>query len=133
MSVHALLTGVRDALALLEGVQTCRIGIEPDISAVDYPIVRLVPSVLRRSDTTPRDVVDLLVYYGELSHAFEAGGIQAQYEWLLIMEGRIRLALIQGAKHPDGWRADWQETVLDEDRLPGYKLFASRFLLSPLR
>jgi hypothetical protein len=26
-----------------------------------------------------------------------------------------------------GWRAQWIETVWDEDRVPGFKLFASRF------
>jgi len=65
------------------------------------------------------------VYYGELAHPFNEGGIEAQYEWLLEMEQRIKTALIPGA----GWISRWQETILDEDRLPGYKLFVSRFVV----
>ena len=70
--------------------------------------------------------MDLLIYYGELPHEFESGGIEKQYEWLLAMERRIRDALIPSV----GWFAEWRETVLDEDRPPGYKLFASRFVVS---
>ena len=41
------------------------------------------------------------------------------------MEQTIKATVRSGQDH----FADWQDTVLDEDQLPGYKLFASRFVV----
>ena len=124
---HPSLVVLRDALANLNGVATCRIGLEPNMTAADYPIIRIVPSVHRRGQQTTTDL-SVLIYYGELAHAFEDGGIEAQYDWLFEMEAKIKDAAISS-----GVRCLWEETVLDEDRLPGYKVFASRFSLTHFR
>lgn len=117
------LIALRDTLAALPGIASCRIGLEPGIVPADYPLIRIVPSTYRRGEGA-RQELELLVYYGELANDFEAGGIQAQYEWLFATEAAIKDAAIAS-----GVVAAWVDTVLDEDRLPGYKLFASRFRL----
>ena len=126
MSSYSQITAVRDALSSIAGVATCEIGIEANITAASYPIIRVVPSVLRPQNQgmIERTGTEVLVYYGELSYAFEDGGLEAQYEWLLNMEAEIRSTLTL-------YRIDytWIDTVMDEDRMPGYKLFASRILV----
>lgn len=119
------LSAIKTALAGVTGVNTCQIGIEANITADAYPIIRIVPSALRQSDGRRDTEIDLLVYYGELSHPFEEGGIEAQYEWLLGMERAVRNAILTAP----GCFPVWQESILDEDRIPGYKLFASRFIV----
>jgi len=121
------LTGIKTALAAIPGVSTCKIGLEPNITADDYPIIRIVPSVIRPRNGRDfrRSEMEIIVYYGELAQPFEAGGIEAQYQFLLDTERAIMAAISPGA----GWSARWRETILDEDRQPGYKLFASRFVI----
>ena len=124
---HPALIVLRDALAAIPGVTTCRIGLESNMTAADYPIIRIVPSVFRRAEQT-RQTLEVIIYYGEMAHEFAPGGIEAQYEWLFAREAEIKNAAIAS-----GVRCLWIETVLDEDRLPGYKLFASRFSLEHFR
>lgn len=125
LSLWGVLTGIRDACAELPDLATCQIGIETPIVPTAYPILRLVPSVLReRDDATPWSPgMELLVYYGEYVRPLDEGGLEAQYEWLLGREDAIKRAVIPGS----GWRARWIDTVWDEDRIPGMKMFCSRF------
>jgi hypothetical protein len=67
--------------------------------------------------------MEILIYYGEMVRPLNEGGLDDQLEWLLAMEDKIKTAVIPG----QGWRARWIETVWDEDRIPGLKIFASRF------
>ena len=48
MSTTAMtaLEAARDALALIAGVASCKIGLEANISPADYPLIRVVPSRL---------------------------------------------------------------------------------------
>lgn len=124
---YPALVTLRDKLATLPGVSTCRIGLEVNMTAADYPMIRIVPSLFRRGEKTTQSL-SILIYYGEKAHDFEPGGIEAQYEWLFDMERQVKDAVISS-----GVRALWQDTALDEDRLPGYKIFASRFTLELFR
>jgi len=44
MEIMALLETIRNKLATVPGVKTCKIGLEANILPEDYPMVRLVPS-----------------------------------------------------------------------------------------
>jgi len=120
------LAGIRDACATLPGLATCRIGFETPILPRSYPLLRLVLSVTREQQQgNPWDpLMEIVVYYGENVRPLDEGGLEAQHAWLMDMEDKIKHAIIPG----DGtWRAQWVETAWDEDRIPGLKLFASRF------
>jgi len=123
--MFAVLTTVRDALATLEGVRTCRIGMESTLSPADYPIVRIVPSKLQES--MPRLTVrkaEALIYFGVAVHEFE-GGLEALYEQLLAMEKTI-LAEVRALGDVS---VRHLETILDEDRVDAYKLMALRVVI----
>lgn len=120
-------TAALEPLKASDGVQSIAVGIEANITAADYPLIRVVPSTYRRDDDT-QYALDFIVYYGALSHAFQDGGLDAQYAYLFDMESKIKRIVI-GAKV----LANWQDTMLDEDRLPGYKIFASRYTMHRFR
>ena len=119
------LDGLRDALAQLPGVRTCRIGLEANLSPGDYPMIRIVPSDLRPHGTLgTRYLCEALVYFGQAIQPFddlpdEAGRVrlEKQYAALLAMDGDIR-ALVESMN------GQCFETVLDEDRIDTYKLMA---------
>ena len=117
---------VRGQLAAVPGVQSCKIGLETPIVAEDYPIIRLVPSLIRTDE--PRggiDVIDpLLVYYGWNLLEVDSG-LEVIYQTLFDMREQIRTILTT----PDEWPLVWQykDTVMDEDRLPRYKMFVDRY------
>lgn len=126
MSMWEVLEGIKTACSSISDLATCQIGIETPIVPTAYPMLRVVPSVLRSSETSPpwQPEMEILVYYGEYVRPLNEGGLESQYEWLLTVEDKIKAAIVPGA----GWRARWQETVWDEDRIPGMKLFCSRFV-----
>lgn len=131
-----LLESIRDALAALPGVQTCKIGLEPNITPADYPIIRVVPSRMLPGDTTVSGEMltrntELLIYFGapvqQFDEAPDDGGrtrLEKVYAALFDMEALILNAL---ADRPAGvlW-ARYIETITDEDRLDTYKLMAVR-------
>lgn len=132
MTPWDLLTQLKTTLAAVPGVASCQIGLEANITPADYPLIRLVPTRLRpQDDVGDRVLLELTVYFGDaLLEA--ADGLETVYEGLLAREEAIRQAVLFGAA-----RAAWTtgqrmtarfiDTLFDEDRLPHYKMMASRF------
>jgi hypothetical protein len=125
MTQYQILVGIKAACAAIPGLTTCQMGIETPILPTSYPMLRVVLSVSRERDEGDpwRPQMDILIYYGEMVRPLSEGGLDDQIEWLLDMEDKVKTALVPGS----GWRARWVETVWDEDRIPGLKIFASRF------
>jgi hypothetical protein len=117
MSVMNLLEALRDALARVPDVNTCKIGLEPDIAPEDYPIVRIVPSAIKDGRVMGRRHVDLLIYFGMPIN--ESEGVEVLYAAQLAMESNLRAALYSAG-------GLYRETVMDEDRIEAYKLMAIR-------
>ena len=121
MSAFAVLASIRDALAAVEGVKTCKIGMEANITPADYPLVRIVPSSL--TDGVPRGSareIESLIYFGLPLHEF-TDGLEAVYEQLLLFEQ----TLLSAARAADGVATVVHErTILDEDRIEAFKLMA---------
>ena len=66
----------------------------------------------------PRRVIDLLIYYGQPSHDFDAG-LEALTEGHMAMEAAI-IEIVED------FGGRYIETVSDEDRLDGYKMMPIR-------
>lgn len=116
------LEDMREKLSLIEGVNTCKIGIEATISPVDYPIVRIVPTRLIDVSVTEHKL-EVVIYYGRPIHESNEGvsGVLMQ---LFEMENQIKVAL----KNGNGYKAKFIDTVTDDqDVEEHFKLFASRF------
>lgn len=118
------LRALRDAMATVPGVATCRVGMEANLTPDDYPMVRLVPSVIRFAEVIGRRRCELLVYFGQPLHEFDAG-LEELYAELLDMES----ALLTAAQAAPGLYVEYLETVLDEDRIDAYKLMALRLVV----
>ncbi len=125
MSTFTILASIRDALAALDGVKTCRIGMEKSITPADYPLVRIVPRTIK--DGVPRGLVrevECLVYFGmPLQQFTDLGGLEAVYEKMLPFEQR----LLDAMRAADGVASVvHEETLLDEDQNAAYKTMALR-------
>lgn len=120
ISVYPTLVALRDTLAGIAGVATCRIGLEANLKPDDYPMIRIVPSRILAGGLIATRATECLVYFGQPMHEFTAG-LEGQYEELLEMEAAI-CQLIEG----DAVRGQVLETIADEDRVEGYKLMAIR-------
>lgn len=111
-------------------VKTSRVGLESGLSPDDYPIVRIVPSLLRGSPLEGQAGIsglrqtECLVYFGEPITEAD-GGLEELYRRLFAMES----ALIDALPRQGDFVAQWAETITDEDRVPGYKLLCLRVLV----
>lgn len=134
-SLMAVLEPLRDLLGAVtwgdgETVQTSRIGLESGMTHDDYPMVRLVPSRVTRSDLEQSHGIsglrgtEVLVYFGKPITESDTG-LEGMYRELFAME----VALIAALPDAGDWVARWMETVTDEDRVPGYKLMALRVMV----
>jgi hypothetical protein len=103
-------------------VQTCRIGLESTLTPADYPMIRLVPARVRKSEVMFRRIVEVLIYFGLPLYEELEGGLEGIYQDLLAMEQAIVDALKPGKLY----RVGYLETITDEDRLEHYKLMAVR-------
>ena len=130
----AVLNGLLIPLAAIPGVNTCRLGLEANLTLDDYPIIRLVPGSLAPSSlgniNGPR-ILSLTVYFGaQLLEATD--GLAAVYAELFRLDVAIREALlvtaITAGLEAGRWlQITYRDTVMDEDRLPHYKIMAARF------
>lgn len=117
------LAALRDHLAEVQGVATCKIGLEANMTPADYPMVRVVLSQVggAGNDLADGRQFGCLVYFGQPIHEF-SDGLEALYESLLDMEE----ALIAALGDLPGATVIHRETVFDEDRVDAYKLMALR-------
>ncbi len=113
----AALEGMRDSLATIPGVASCKIGLESNISPADYPLIRIVPSRINQDGMDTRNI-DCMIYFGMAISESETG-LEADYSALFGMEADIN------AKLPK-MGAMYRETIADEDRLDTYKVMAIR-------
>jgi len=123
----AALTALRDRLATVPGVATCKVGMEANMTPADYPMVRIVPSTLAIGKLLSSRRCELTIYFGQPIHEFSAG-LESLYSSLFTMEA----ALINAANTTPGLLVEYLETVLDEDRLDAYKLMAVRLAVEQL-
>jgi hypothetical protein len=113
----AALEAVRDALALVPGVASCKIGLEENLSPEDYPMVRLVPARIIAGRPYHGRECETLIYFG--APIANSEGMEAVYAALFQLEGNL-LAVLRRAGHR------YRETITDEDRLDAYKIMALR-------
>lgn len=121
----------RTVLKSIPGIQSCQIGLEANLSADDYPLIRIVPQRLLAQDNGPfRRKMEVVIYFG--APLSEVGdGLEAVYAKLLSLEeeikARITRNLSKTAKEAGlPLKAEHIDTLADDDRLPHYKLFALR-------
>jgi hypothetical protein len=116
--MYATLETLRDSLSDIDGVKTCKIGVEAGISPVDYPLIRLVPVRVVPGSPYNRRTAEISIYFGV--NITESEGLEYVYQQLLVLEAEI----IKTIKANDG---RYIETITDEDRLDTYKLMFIRF------
>jgi hypothetical protein len=107
----------RDALSVLAGVASCKVGIEANLGPADYPMIRLVPVRLIPGKPYAGRTIETLIYFGAQTALAE--GLETVYQALFALEALI-LAQVQAL----GGR--YLETITDEDRLDAYKLMTIR-------
>lgn len=126
-SPMGMLTYLRDALATLPGVKTCKVGMEANIGPLDYPAIRIVPADLS-VPATARNLpfgslreADITIHYGLAIHEFE-DGLEAVYEADFEMESAIVAALPRTG--PYSFR--YVKTYMDEDSIEAFKWMGVR-------
>lgn len=123
-SVYPVLSALRDRLATVAGIVTCRVGIEANMTPADYPMVRIAPSKVSYAAVLGRRKVECLVYFGAPVHEFSAG-LESLYADLLSLEA----LLLDAATTAADFYCDYLETIADEDRVDGFKLMAMRLVV----
>lgn len=121
-SIYPMLTELKTKLADIDGVKTCKIGLEQGIAHEDYPILRIVPQDISEGGSYKRRKTNVLVYFG-MPIDESTDGLESVYSQLLTMEA----AIVAASKiFGDGWRSKYLSTITDEDRVEVYKLMAVR-------
>lgn len=113
----AALEAARDALAVIAGVASCKVGLEANISPADYPLVRLVPVRITPGKPYNNRTAEVMIVFG--TPTTKAEGLEEVYRDLFALESEIlRVVRNLGGRYV--------ETVTDDDRLDAYKVMAAR-------
>ena len=113
----------RDALAQIDGVASCAIGLEANIGPADYPMIRIVPVRVTPGKGYSARTCECNIYFG--APIANSEGMLSVYESLFALEAEI-LAVLKTL------HGRYVETVTDEDRLDTYNLMAIRCEISDL-
>ncbi len=132
MTPWEILTQIKETLATIPGMTTCKIGLEQNITPDQYPLIRLVPTRMTpKDDVGDRALLELTVYFGD-ALLESADGLETVYEGLFALEALIREAVLFTTKRT-AWEggqrltARFIDVLFDSDQLPHYKMMASRF------
>ena len=117
---------LRDLLALIPGIKTSKIGIEKGMTAEDYPMARIVPTTVRHGDIIGMRAAEVLIYFGKPIEEFgeepdDEGRVRLEKLYASLFE--LEEAIIEVLAALGG---EYEETLLDEDRIDTYKLMAIR-------
>lgn len=117
MTVFATLDELCGEIEKIDFVRTVKIGIEPNISPEDYPLVRVVPQRLTPTAPYNQRLVETGIYFG--ANTLANDGMEKVYDDLFYLEEEIiKVVKAMGGKY--------FETLTDEDRLDTYKLMYIR-------
>jgi hypothetical protein len=110
----------RNAFSTIPGVASCKIGLEPNISPEDYPLIRVVPFRITPGRPYSTRSSETFVYFGVPVATSE--GLEEVYAELFRLEAEIleKLKTLQGR---------YVETITDEDRIDTYKIMSIRCFL----
>ena len=111
------LEALRDALAAVPGVASCRVGLEDNISPADYPRIRIVPNPITPGRPYANREAECSIFFG--AQIANSAGLEAVYSALFDLEAQI-LAVVRA------FGGRYLDTITDEDRLPMYKLMVVR-------
>lgn len=123
-NIETMLSDLVASLATIAGINTCKLGIEANMTPADYPMIRVVPSRSMPATILGRRTVDAIIYFGMPLQEFDGlGGI---YSALFALERDILAKVAEGS---DNFNGTHIETFMDEDRISTYKLMACRVRL----
>ena len=90
MNAYEYLKEIGNLLIGIKGIKSLKIGLEPNISPSDYPIIRIVPNEIRLSDDFDLWACDISfsVYFGAQLH--EKIGLEKIYAELYALEYEIK-------------------------------------------
>lgn len=132
MTPWEILTQIKETLATIPSIASCKIGLEANITPSDYPLIRIVPTRLAPEDDVGHDAtLDVTVYFGD-ALLESSDGLETVYAGLFTLEAAIREAILFTAKRT-AWLAGhtmtarYVDTLFDQDALVHYKICASRF------
>ena len=123
-STFSALVILRDALSDIDGVCTCKIGIEAAISPADWPLIRIVPVRFTPGSPYNNRTAEIDIYFGW--NTADAEGLENVYQDVLALEAGI----ITTVKAQDG---RYIETVTDEDVSDTYKTMRVRVEMTVTR
>jgi len=117
MTVYSVLDTLCGEIEQIDFVRTVKIGIEPNLSPEDYPMVRVVPQRLTPSAPYNQRLIEVGIYFG--ANTLSSDGMEKVYDDLFYLEEEIiKVVKALGGKY--------FETITDEDRLDTYKLMYIR-------
>lgn len=117
--MNTTISALRDVCAIIPTVESCKIGLEKNITPDSYPLIRIVPQRVSAGQPYQRRTVESFIYFGVKKDEGE-NGLEAVYTAMWELE-----ALIVEAIKAQGHR--YVETLFDEDDVAGrYKVAAIR-------
>lgn len=139
MNAYEYLKEIENQLKGIKGIKTLKIGLEPNLSPSDYPIIRIVPSEVKLSDDFDLWACDISfsVYFGAQLH--DKIGLDKIYKELYALEYEIKERLHNFQFEPNesrtrgGGLCRFVITRDDGDTLKNFKILVSEFEIKGVR
>ncbi|MDA3046702.1 hypothetical protein OFO10_05975 [Campylobacter sp. VBCF_06 NA8] len=126
--IYGAIVKIKEKLEGIEGIKTLKIGIEPNISPSDYPIIRIVinKNDLTQSNGWENDIY-FSVYFG--AKIDEKVGLENIYKYLYDLEREIKNRL-HNHQLENSCLIRFERTQSDNDTLKNFKILCSDFKIN---
>jgi len=116
-AAYDYLVTLRDALSVIDGVKSCKIGIERGIGSKDAPFVRVVPVSVSPDGNSSKMRVQVVFGFDSKNRDYE----ELHRQYFDMADSIIDIA------HEN--YAEWQQTVTDEDTVQNLKTAVIEFMV----
>ncbi len=132
MSIFDALSEIKKILSVVN-VKTVKLGLEPNISPSDYPIIRIVAgnSEISTGFDGWSENFDFKVYCGYKLD--EKIGVENIYKQIYTLENEIKFLLHNTQIFDGAGLIKFQNTVSDEDTLKNFKVLCLSFRICEMR
>lgn len=125
VNIYEAIKEIKEMLAGIDGINTLKIGIEPNISPSDYPIIRIVINRNTLSNTNGwENDIYFSVYFG--AKIDDIKGIENIYKYLYTLENEIKKRL-HNAQLKNSCLIRFENTQSDNDTLKNFKILCSEY------
>ena len=117
MGFNRVLADIKAKLSAIEGIKTCKLGLEANLAPADYPIIRICPKSFK-NDNSITKTCNLYIYFG-LPLVEGVVSLEDILGQMVDLEEEV----IKATESGDDYKSIYRTTLVSDNSVEHYQLF----------